>query len=204
MSRYDVRRAGRSASSQAASASSLPSRVLRQFPETLCKRNRSWQRRRVAPGAVGPSAGVPRLDHAFVSSTANAAFTAPGERKRGFQLSLLRHRRPSPHLGLHGYGGCFTLAMDRCARAPRMRMACGALEAREQRARRTARWRHTSPCRPLVSLPCSRSQRASAATTCACSSAVSSRPRGMPCHFSRQPRQHVAVACCATNTGCPR
>jgi hypothetical protein len=31
----------------------------------------------------------------------------------------------------------------------------------------------------------------------------SSRPFSIPCHFARQPRQHVAVACCAMNTGCP-
>ena len=29
-------------------------------------------------------------------------------------------------------------------------------------------------------------------------------PQGIRCHFSRQPRQHVAVACWAMNTGCPR
>jgi len=26
----------------------------------------------------------------------------------------------------------------------------------------------------------------------------------MPCHFAKHPRQHVAVACCAMKTGCPR
>ena len=36
------------------------------------------------------------------------------------------------------------------------------------------------------------------------SSSVSSLPRGIWCHFSMHPRQHVAVACWAVNTGCPR
>ena len=40
-------------------------------------------------------------------------------------------------------------------------------------------------------------------TTYCCSLAVSSLPLGMPCHFSRQPRQQVAVACWARNTGWP-
>ncbi len=33
------------------------------------------------------------------------------------------------------------------------------------------------------------------------SSSVRTRPRGMPCHFSRQPRQQVAVACWPTKIG---
>jgi hypothetical protein len=41
------------------------------------------------------------------------------------------------------------------------------------------------------------------AVTCASSAGRSGRPFAMPCHFARQPRQQVAVACCATNTGCP-
>jgi hypothetical protein len=48
------------------------------------------------------------------------------------------------------------------------------------------------------------SHRAMAAITRVCSASDNSCPRSIPCHFSRQPRQQVAVACCATNTGCPR
>src|SRR3569623_290314 len=48
------------------------------------------------------------------------------------------------------------------------------------------------------------SQRSIAATACACSCLLSALPFSMPCHFCRQLRQQVAVACCATNTGCPR
>jgi hypothetical protein len=55
----------------------------------------------------------------------------------------------------------------------------------------------------LASFASLSSHRAIALTTCFRSSSVSSRPRGMRCHFSRHPRQHVAVACCATKTGCP-
>ena len=53
-------------------------------------------------------------------------------------------------------------------------------------------------------LHCALSHRAIAATTCSCSATVSGRPDSIPCHFARHRRQHVAVACCATNTGCPR
>ena len=42
------------------------------------------------------------------------------------------------------------------------------------------------------------------ATIYRCSSAVSSRPGGMPCHLARHPRQQQAVACWAIKTGCPR
>jgi hypothetical protein len=38
---------------------------------------------------------------------------------------------------------------------------------------------------------------------CSNSGGRSAWPFPMPCHFARQPRQHVAVACCAMNTGCP-
>lgn len=36
------------------------------------------------------------------------------------------------------------------------------------------------------------------------SASVSSLPWGRWCHLAMHPRQHVAVACCAVNTGCPR
>jgi len=48
------------------------------------------------------------------------------------------------------------------------------------------------------------SQRPIAATMWRCSFSLSTRPAGIPCHFARHARQHVAVACCAINTGCPR
>ena len=41
-------------------------------------------------------------------------------------------------------------------------------------------------------------------TTRPCSASVIGRPAGIPCHFARHPRQHVAVACCAMKAGCPR
>jgi hypothetical protein len=41
------------------------------------------------------------------------------------------------------------------------------------------------------------------AATYANSAGRSAWPFPMACHFARQPRQHVAVACCAMNTGCP-
>ena len=40
-------------------------------------------------------------------------------------------------------------------------------------------------------------------TIYSCSCPDSSLPRGILCHFSRQPRQQVAVACWAIKTGCP-
>lgn len=48
------------------------------------------------------------------------------------------------------------------------------------------------------------SQCSRTATTYFRSCSSSTRPAGMPCHFARQLRQQVAVACCAINTGCPR
>ena len=49
-----------------------------------------------------------------------------------------------------------------------------------------------------------RSQCSITATAYACSSPVRGRPFSMWCHLARHPLQHVAVACWATNTGCPR
>ena len=50
---------------------------------------------------------------------------------------------------------------------------------------------------------CFLNHRSITAVTCVNSAGRSGRPFPIPCHFARQPRQHVAVACCATNTGCP-
>jgi hypothetical protein len=52
--------------------------------------------------------------------------------------------------------------------------------------------------------PLSVSQRLSTASTCSISLSERGRPRKMPCHFSRHPRQHVAVACWTMKIGCPR
>jgi hypothetical protein len=54
-----------------------------------------------------------------------------------------------------------------------------------------------------TSAACFLSQRSITAVTCVISAGCSGRPFPMPCHFARQPRQQVAVACCAMNTGCP-
>jgi hypothetical protein len=51
---------------------------------------------------------------------------------------------------------------------------------------------------------CVRSHRSNTETMCTCCTALSGCPLSISCHFSMQPRQHVAVACCAMNTGCPR
>lgn len=57
---------------------------------------------------------------------------------------------------------------------------------------------------PERSPAASRIQASWTATTRATSASESGRPAGMPCHLARHPRQQVAVACCATNTGWPR
>ncbi len=41
------------------------------------------------------------------------------------------------------------------------------------------------------------------AITKSTSSTFSALPFSIPCHFEMHPRQQVAVACCAMNTGCP-
>jgi hypothetical protein len=57
-----------------------------------------------------------------------------------------------------------------------------------------------SQCTPT---DCFLNQRSITAVMWVNSDRPSARPFPMPCHFARQPRQHVAVACCAMNTGCP-
>ena len=59
------------------------------------------------------------------------------------------------------------------------------------------------PAVPCLSC-CWASHRARTLSTCSICSSVSGFPRGIWCHFCRQPRQHVAVACWATKIGCPR
>jgi hypothetical protein len=61
------------------------------------------------------------------------------------------------------------------------------------------------PCAGLActSTDCFLNHRSITAVTCVNSAGRSGRPFPMPCPFARQPRQHVAVACCAMNTGCP-
>jgi hypothetical protein len=54
-----------------------------------------------------------------------------------------------------------------------------------------------------TSTVCFLNHRSITAVTCVNSAGRSGRPFPIPCHFARQPRQQVAVACCATNTGCP-
>jgi hypothetical protein len=50
---------------------------------------------------------------------------------------------------------------------------------------------------------CFLNHRSITAVTCVNSAGCSPSPFAIPCHFARQPLQHVAVACCAMNTGCP-
>jgi len=61
------------------------------------------------------------------------------------------------------------------------------------------------PCAGSSGIPtdCILNHRSITAAMCCNSSDRSAWPFSMPCHFARQPRQHVAVACCAMNTGCP-
>jgi hypothetical protein len=61
------------------------------------------------------------------------------------------------------------------------------------------------PCAGSSGIPadCLLNHRSIAAAMCSNSAGRSAWPFPMPCHFARQPRQQVAVACCAMNTGCP-
>ena len=84
--------------------------------------------------------------------------------------------------------------------APVTWMGCRVMPMGAESPRRYALRHHAAGCRmrsrSIQAIIRSASRRIS--------SSVSSLPRGIWCHFSMHPRQHVAVACWAVNTGCPR